>query len=344
MYLVDREIRELLPDLELVCPHEDHPFEPDRQIQPCSVDLRLSNVFWKQTRRRRLHRRLAVGRPHAIDLRHAALRDLDPMRDWTEVQLDDGESLMIRPGEIVMGRVYERFRVPDRYAGKLEGRSSYARLGVSVHCTGDFVNPGWSGYMPLQLVNHGPYAIRIAPYLSVCQLMLVPLASRPDRTYGSDELDSKYRNDDGGPSLWWRDAGVKDVQRRLQEADLALHIQNEVVDTLRFEHPDVIERFQRYVHSRRVRDIQSTHALMGRFARRELLLQRFDRGAAVLLGLTFGGILSSVFVPFSGWHVVLTVVAVVCGAAVVGALARSDAGYLTPRRLREASSRPRSAS
>ncbi len=59
--------------------------------------------------------------------------------------------------------------------------------------------------MPLQLYNAGEYPIVITPYLPLCQLMLIPLSGLPERSYGEPELESKYINDDGGPSLWWRD-------------------------------------------------------------------------------------------------------------------------------------------
>ncbi len=80
-----------------------------------------------------------------------------------------------------MGRVYEKLHIPERYAGKIEGRSSFARLGLSIHATGDFINPGWSGFMPLQLYNAGEYPIVITPYLPLCQLMLIPLSGLPER-------------------------------------------------------------------------------------------------------------------------------------------------------------------
>jgi deoxycytidine triphosphate deaminase len=341
MYLVDREIQALLPDLHLSCPNREHEFEPERQIQPCSIDLRLSNVFWRQTRKRRLYRRVLFLREHAIDLRSAALPQLDPLRDWKLVELSEGETLTIRPGEIVMGRVYERFRVPGSYAGKLEGRSSYARMGLSVHCTGDFINPGWDGFMPLQLVNHGPYAIRLAPYLSVCQLMLIPLAEQPGHVYGDERLASKYRNDDGGPSLWWRDAGVRDIQSRLRRADVSLEIQEAVLEAVRFESPDVIERFQRFVDGRRVRQVQNAHALLNTFARRELVCRRFDRAIVGLAGsVLLGVVLGSVFARFGVWHIVLLALLAATGLVALRSLVRIEGGYLTPAKVRERRSCP----
>src|ERR1017187_3916268 len=67
MYLVDRDIKALSGELNLEGPNPDHPFDPDSQIQPCSIDLRISNIFWRPSRRRRLWRRLLPWREVTID-------------------------------------------------------------------------------------------------------------------------------------------------------------------------------------------------------------------------------------------------------------------------------------
>jgi deoxycytidine triphosphate deaminase len=195
MYLADHEIKALSDEMKITGPNPEHPFELDDQVQPCSVDLRISDVFWKPRRRRRLLRRLMPWREITIDLRRSNIHALDPIRDWKKFEVREGQVVTIKPGHTVMGRVYERFRMPTNCAGKIEGRSSFARLGLSVHCTGDFINPGWEGYMPLQLSNVGPYPLRLAPYFSICQLMLIPIASEPARSYGDADLRSKYVND-----------------------------------------------------------------------------------------------------------------------------------------------------
>jgi deoxycytidine triphosphate deaminase len=61
MYLTDLDIKVLTGEMGIEGPNSEHPFEPERQIQPCSIDLRISNVFWKPRRRRRIWRRI-LGR------------------------------------------------------------------------------------------------------------------------------------------------------------------------------------------------------------------------------------------------------------------------------------------
>lgn len=244
MYLSDRDIRALLPELGIEGSNDNHPFDPETQIQPCSIDLRVSDAFWKPSRRRYRWRKLFSRDDSIVDLRESHMQDLDPRRDWRPVVLGEGDAETIRPGGILMGRIYERFSIPPGFAGKVEGRSSFARLGLMAHCTGDFINPGWSGFMPLQLYNAGPYPIRVTPYLPICQLMLVRLSSDSERTYGQEDLMSKYVNDDGGPSFWWRDKQVQTLQERLGEVHAPTRLVNEVVALVRFEDPETHGSFE----------------------------------------------------------------------------------------------------
>lgn len=331
MYLADRDIRALLPELAISTEHPTHFFDEDEQIQPCSIDLRLSNVVW---RRRKAHwlRRL-VRRGPTVDLRKSHVQELDPRREWRKVTLGDGDSVTIWPGEVLMTRIYERFRIPDEYAGKIEGRSSYARIGLAIHCTGDFINPGWNGFMPLQLLNASPFPIKILPYLPICQLMIIRLSALPERTYGDQELASKYVNDDGGPSYWWRDRTVGELHERLGNANVPLGIQNEIVELVRFEDAEMLERFERFVGRKRIGEVDNADSVLDEFAQRESHRRWLDR----LIGLPFVaafaisvGILA---LPYEAWHLAVWMVMLACAPAALYALDRRDVPYLDPRQL-----------
>lgn len=341
MYLVDREIEALLPELKIEGPDEGYPFVPAEQIQPCSIDLRVSNVFWKPSRRRHLWRRLMPGRDVTVDLRRSHIHDLDPRRDWKLVRLAEGDTLTIKPGHVLMGRIYERLRIPPGYAGRIEGRSSFARLGLSIHCTGDFINPGWAGYMPLQLLNSGPYPVRVTPYLSLCQLMVVRLSGESERAYGDENLQSKYVNDDGGPSLWWRDRQIRKLQTRLGEVHATERMQQEILERVRFESPEVLDRFQRYVQTRRIEDVENADELLSNFARGETWRKRRDRALHAAPAIALGGVLGSLFAPLAFWHAFVLVLALTSLPVALGATIRQDAGYLGEKELRERVSRPK---
>jgi len=269
-----------------------------------------------------------------IDLGRSSMHVLDPIRDWKEYVVPEGQFVTIKPGHTVMARVYERFHMPANCAGKIEGRSSFARLGLAVHCTGDFINPGWEGFMPLQLSNVGPYALRLGPYFSICQLMLVPLASEPARGYGDAELRSKYVNDNGGPSLWWRDARVEQLQMRLGKTNAHEAIRQEIVEKVRFESTEVIARFQRDIDRERVGRIENVNQVLARFATRENRRRLLDRcliGLPALFGAAW--IASALDLFDLAWFVLLGLFLASLLPALL-AYERRDDGYLGPHELR----------
>jgi deoxycytidine triphosphate deaminase len=331
LYLSDKDIRALLPELDVRTDHQDHPFDPNGQIQPCSLDLRLSNVFWM---RRRVHylRRL-LRRGPTVDLRQSHIQEIDPRREWRKAELSDGESVTIRPGQVVMTRIYERFRVPDKYAGKIEGRSSYARIGLAIHCTGDFINPGWHGYMPLQLYNASPFPIKILPYLPICQLMLIPISSEPESTYGDERLASKYVNDDGGPSYWWRDRSVKTLHTKLGKANVPIGIQNEVVDLVKFEDAEMLGRFESFVGGKRTGQVDNADTILEEFSVREGRRKWLDRSAGFPFLIAVALSVGLLTIPYEPWHLLVWIGTAFLGLGAIYAVEHRDGDYLDSRAL-----------
>lgn len=266
MYAPDSRIRELLPELEFTTQFDDPGFDPDAQIQPCSVDLRVGHVFWRPARPLRLWR---PGQVEEIDLRSSIQHRISPERHWSQITLESGESIRIKPGEVLLGRIYERFTIPDGYAGKIEGRSSYSRLGLMVHCTGDFINPGWTGNMPLQLVNFSRSPIRIPAFLPICQLMLVKLESDSESKYGKEGLESKYVPDTGGPSYWWRDRLVSDLHDKVSNVDFQVHMSARTLELIPEPDPAVVFRLHRFVAESKAADLENADAVIQRFAKSE---------------------------------------------------------------------------
>src|SRR5258708_5439679 len=189
MLLSDNELHALLPEMAFETDEHLRPFKPEDQIQPCSIDLRLDRCFWLPKK--------AYLRG-SIDFRNPAQGQMDMQRFFPSRWLRLGEGVTIKPGQMVLGRTFERFTVPNGFSGKIEGRSTFARLGLSVHCTGDFINPGWRGRMPLQLVNHGTVPIILTPYLPICQLLVIRVGSESETPYGTD-IGNKYINHDREP-------------------------------------------------------------------------------------------------------------------------------------------------
>ena len=152
------------------------PFD-ETMVQPASIDLRLGSSF-------RVFHNHRIG---AIDL-------ADPPRNLTEhVEIDDGESFVIHPGEFVLGRTQEQVELPDDVVARIEGKSSLGRLGLIVHATAGFVDPGFKGTLTLEITNLTRVPIILWPGKPIAQLSFMALDAPAERPYGSPELGSHYQ-------------------------------------------------------------------------------------------------------------------------------------------------------
>lgn len=185
MYLSDNEIHNCLKDLDISVSGEGGVFLPDEQIQPCSIDLRLSDIFW------------IPKEDFKVDLRYVRGLAVFPEEHYTEYKINHNNPIALDPGKLLHARTYEEFTVPPNCAGQIIAKSSIARKGLMIHCVNGFINPGWRGHMPLQLVNLSQNSFEIFPYVFVCQLCLIKLTSIPTRKYGSPS--NIYMNDEGTP-------------------------------------------------------------------------------------------------------------------------------------------------
>jgi deoxycytidine triphosphate deaminase len=260
MILSDRELHALLPQMAFETDEHQRPFRPEEQIQPCSIDLRLDRCFWVPKR---------GSWRHGIDFRRTTQGEIDIRRLFPSRWLRLGEGITIKPGQMVLGRTFEKFTIPNGYAGKLEGRSTFARLGLSIHCTGDFINPGWRGRMPLQLVNHGVVPIVLTPYLPMCQLVVMRATSDSQRPYGSTAMGHKYMNDEGEPSRYWQDVRIRSLQEACGRVNLPARTQQEFLRAIGSRDVELVDRFLQFLHSLPAEGITSPRDILERFADRD---------------------------------------------------------------------------
>jgi dCTP deaminase len=152
------------------------PWDPNL-VQPASVDLRLGDSF------RVFHNH----RASAIDLR-------DPPENLTEeVIVPAQESFVIHPGEFCLGRTLEWVELPEDIVARIEGKSSLGRLGLIVHATAGFCDPGWKGTLTLELNNLTRVPIKLPPGAPIAQLSFMTLDRPAERPYGSPGLGSHYQ-------------------------------------------------------------------------------------------------------------------------------------------------------
>jgi dCTP deaminase len=185
MVLSDRTIRRLIEEGRIGI----DPFD-EELVQPSSVDVRVDRLF----------RVFRNSRYPFIDVK-------EPMEDLTElVEVGDAEQpFILHPGEFVLGSTLERITLPDDLVARLEGKSSLGRLGLLIHSTAGFIDPGWDGHVTLELSNVANLPITIYVGMKIGQLSFVQLSEPAERPYGATALGSKYQGQAGPtPSRYWK--------------------------------------------------------------------------------------------------------------------------------------------
>lgn len=158
------------------------PFEVDL-LQPASIDLRLDRFF-------------RVFHNH----RWACIDPMIPQDDLTEkVEVDDDTPFLLHPGEFVLGSTLEQITVNDTLAGRVEGKSGLGRLGLLVHSTAGFVDPGFQGHVTLELANVANLPIKLWPGMKIGQLCVFQLSSASEHPYGHQIYGSHYQMQTRGP-------------------------------------------------------------------------------------------------------------------------------------------------
>ncbi len=146
-------------------------------LQPSSVDLHLDADF----------RVFRNNRYPFIDVRA-------PQPDLTElVSIEEDEPFILHPTEFVLGQTLEWVELPDDLVGRIEGKSSLGRLGLLIHSTAGFVDPGWKGNLTLELSNVANLPIALYRGMKIGQISFYQMSSAVERPYGSRELGSKYQ-------------------------------------------------------------------------------------------------------------------------------------------------------
>lgn len=185
MVLSDRDIRAEIEAGRIVI----DPFTPDA-IQPSSVDLHLDRRF----------RVFRNSRYPYIDVR----ADQPELTELVEIGGDD--PFILHPGEFVLGSTFERVALPNDLVARLEGKSSLGRLGLLIHSTAGYVDPGWEGNLTLELSNVANLPITLYDGMKIGQISFQRLSSPAQVGYGDARIGSKYRGQrDPTASLYHRD-------------------------------------------------------------------------------------------------------------------------------------------
>jgi dCTP deaminase len=184
MVLSDRTIARLLGEGSI----EIDPYD-EALLQPSSVDVRVDRLF------RVFHN----NRYPYIDVKQ-------PQDELTElIEVADDQPFILHPGEFVLGSTLERIRLPDDLVARLEGKSSLGRLGLLIHSTAGFIDPGWDGHVTLELSNVAKLPITIYYGMKIGQISFMQTTEPATTPYGSEGLGSKYKGQRGPTaSRYWQ--------------------------------------------------------------------------------------------------------------------------------------------
>lgn len=172
MVLSDVTIRERIASGEL----EITPYD-DTLVEPSSVDLRLGSDF----------KRVTCGVFSTVDTAFGP-------DDSLEYEHIDGD-VTIDPDGFVLATTQEEVHLPDDLSANVLGRSSLGRLGISVHQTAGYIDPGFHGEVTLELSNHGPAPVKLHAGDRICQIVFHELSTPAETPYGHD--GSQYQGQHG---------------------------------------------------------------------------------------------------------------------------------------------------
>lgn len=176
MVLSDRSLKDELAAGRIVL----DPFDLV-DLQPASIDVHLGEGFRVFQNSRYPFIDPKVDQPELTELITASV----------------AEPFVLHPGEFVLGSTLEKVTLPHDILGRLEGKSTLGRIGLLIHSTAGYVDPGWVGYLTLELSNVANLPILLTPGMKIGQIAFERLSTPVDRPYGHPELGSHYQNQEG---------------------------------------------------------------------------------------------------------------------------------------------------
>lgn len=176
MILSDISIREQIDNGRIVI----EPYE-ESNIQPSSLDLRIGSDF----------RVFRNSRYPYIDPR------IEQPGLMAQITATEKEPFVLHPNEFALGTTYEYMELPDDILGRLEGKSTLGRLGLMIHSTAGYVDPGFKGFLTLELTNVANLPILLYPEMLIGQISFTLMTTPVEVPYGDPSLGSHYQGQVG---------------------------------------------------------------------------------------------------------------------------------------------------
>lgn len=169
-------------------------------INPCSIDLHISDHFFSRAKCKTVD---------IASMMHFSVKASDLWKEIYPKKINGFDGIVMKPGQTIITHTLEKIELPSDCAGKIEIKSTYARLALTVTAS-DFCNPGWKGYFPLAISNHSKHTIILHPKEKMLQLSLVQTDGYIINEYSQN---ATYMNDDGTPYKFWHAQTIKHLQK-----------------------------------------------------------------------------------------------------------------------------------
>lgn len=202
------------------------------QLNSCSVDLHISDEFFSAKFRK-------------IDMTAIIQHSANPSKLWKTIipkDINGAKGIKIFPHQTIVTHTLEKISLPNDCAGKVEIKSTYARLSLSV-TNSDFCNPGWKGHFPLTIKNNSNHIIVLHPREKMLQISLIPTQAPIINTYSRKGI---FMDDDGTPFRFWRSETLK-LFNSSADKEHILNFYHNVMSEIKNKSDDVEseqERFQ----------------------------------------------------------------------------------------------------
>lgn len=181
--------------------------KPEEQFGPTSVDLRLGTDF--QVMRR-------TNLTHLDLLKNPEDLSRDVQRHMEHVKVKPTEPFILHPGEFALASTLEYVKVPLDLAARLEGRSTWGRLGLQIHATAGFVDPGFSGALTFELSNVSNIPLPLYPGVRISQICFF-LSTTTNLPYGKKRFTKYSGKTSTASSAFFKDPEYARIREALKQ-------------------------------------------------------------------------------------------------------------------------------
>lgn len=119
------------------------------------------------------------------------------LKEWITARIPHGGTIDLKPSDFILASTTESVSIPNDLVAKVEGKSSWARMGLLVHVTAGYVDPGFRGNITLEVVNLSHETIQITPGEAIAQLVFEQMDQPVLKPYGHKGLNSHYQDSVG---------------------------------------------------------------------------------------------------------------------------------------------------